>query len=238
MNVPKEKFPELDYILDVIFCSSLGMGRPKAAMSEHSLRLSYGGDDGIIINRPIITVANQLHHGCLSMASLPEEYASVIGETRIPVYRNNIEESGKPLIYEENGNIVFDFDILCSAFYILTRTEEIGSTELDKWGRFPASASHAYKNNYLHRPVVDEYAEVLWYCAKKLWPGIQRKERKFEMMLTHDVDEPFEALFKPAWRMVRSFVSDVLRKRDIRLAVDRAHRWIVTTHTTSTASWI
>lgn len=225
MNVQKEKFLELDYILDVMFCSSLRTERPKAEISKHSLRLSYDGECSIIINRPIITAAAQRHHGCLSMACLPEEYASVIGEKSIPVYRDNIEESGKPLIYEENGNIVFNFDILYSAFYILTCSEEIGSTELDQWGRFPASASHAYKNNYLHRPVVDEYAEILWYCTKKLYPGLHRAERKFEMMLTHDVDEPFESLFKPAWRMVRSFGSDVLRKRDIRLAVDRVHRW-------------
>lgn len=225
MTTLKEKFPELDYILDVIFRSSLRTERPKAEVSEHTLRLSYGGEAGVKINRPIITAANQPNHGRLGMACLPEEYASVIGETRIPVYRDDTEKSGKPLIYEENGDIVFDFDILYSAFYILTRSEEIGSAELDKWGRFPASASHAYKNNYLHRPVVDEYAEILWYCIKKLYPRLCRTERKFEMMLTHDVDEPFEALFKPAWRMVRSFGSDVLCKRDIRLAVDRAHRW-------------
>ena len=85
MTTLKEKFPELDYILDVIFRSSLRNERPKAEVSEHTLRLSYGGEAGVKINRPIITAANQPNHGRLGMACLPEEYASVIGETRIPV---------------------------------------------------------------------------------------------------------------------------------------------------------
>lgn len=225
MGLLKERFPELDYILDVLFCSSLQTERPLAEISKQSIRLSYDGRRAIVIKRPMIVYDARSVRGALCMAALPDEYMPVIGEKLIPIFRDGDVLSNKPLIYDDGEDIVFNFDILYSAFYILTRMEEIGRTDLDKWGRFPASASHAYQNNYLHRPVVDEYAEILWFCMKKLWPGLQRKERRFEMMLTHDVDEPFEALFKPAWRMVRSFGSDIMCKHNLRLAVDRASRW-------------
>lgn len=222
MTALKESYPELDYIVDTIFRSSLRTELPKVEVSETELRLSYDGTRSIIIKNPIITKEKPC--GSLGMACLPDEYVPVINERRVPVYLTR-EDNGAPLICDSGDNVVFNFDVLYSAFYILTRSEEIGSTNLDHWGRFPASASHAYKNNYLHRPVVDEYTEILWHCMKKLWPSLRRKERKFEMMLTHDVDEPFEALFRPAWRMIRSFGSDVLRRRDIARAVDRARLW-------------
>ena len=225
IGVLKEKFPELDYILDAMFCSSLQTERPWTEISKQSLRLSYNGKRGIVIKRPMIIYDAQSVSGALRMATLPDEYMPVIGERLIPIFRDGDVLPKKQLIYDDGEDIVFNFDILFSAFYILTRMEEIGRTDLDKWGRFPASASHAYQNHYLHRPVVDEYAEILWHCMKKLWPGLQRKERKFEMMLTHDVDEPFEALFKPAWRMARSFAGDVIRRMDVRRAFDRAGHW-------------
>lgn len=225
MDLLKDTFPELDYILDVIFCSSLQTERPVAEISAQSLRLSYDNKRGIVIKQPLIIHEARNVQGILCMTPLPDEYVPVIDERMIPIFRNEKILFDKHLIYDDGESIIFNFDILYSAFYILTRMEEMERTDLDKWGRFPASASHAYKNNYLHRPVVDEYAEILWFCIKKLWPGLQRKERKFEMMLTHDVDEPFEALFKPAWRMVRSFGSDIMRKHNARLAVDRAKTW-------------
>ena len=78
--------------------------------------------------------------------------------------------------------------------------------------------------------MVDEYVEILWYCMKKLWPGLERKKHTFSMMLTHDVDEPFESLFRPTWRMIRSFGSDVIRRRDIKRAVERASLWYKVRH--------
>ena len=53
-------------------------------------------------------------------------------------------------------------DIFGSAFFMLTRYEEMVITERDTHGRFPARASIAYREGLLERPIVDEYLELLW----------------------------------------------------------------------------
>jgi peptidoglycan/xylan/chitin deacetylase (PgdA/CDA1 family) len=48
------------------------------------------------------------------------------------------------------------------------------------------------KENFLNRPIVNEYFELLWNCIKMLAPGLQRKPlwngKDFALCLTHDVD--------------------------------------------------
>ena len=49
-------------------------------------------------------------------------------------------------------------------------------------------------------------------------------------MVTHDVDTPFEYLFRPAWRAARIFGGDLLRRHSPRLAFSRAARWFSVKH--------
>lgn len=129
------------------------------------------------------------------------------------------------LVTVKGDTVHIHFDLLGSAFYILTRAEEYLSPVRDVHDRFPASASHAFAHGYLHRPVVDEYVELVRRCILHLWPGAEFRRDTFRMMVTHDVDAPFEYLFRPAWKMVRSFGSDSLRRRSLHRALGRAHRW-------------
>ena len=66
---------------------------------------------------------------------------------------------------------------------------ELVVKERDQHDRFSAYFSHAYKNNYLNRPLVDEYVEILKQCMKMLWPDLKFKERKFSIHVSHDVDQ-------------------------------------------------
>ena len=73
---------------------------------------------------------------------------------------------------------------------MLTRWEEYVNQTRDKHERFPATGSLAYQFDYLDRPVVNEYVEMLWNMLQ--FQGIQqeRKQREFKIIPTHDVDFP------------------------------------------------
>jgi peptidoglycan/xylan/chitin deacetylase (PgdA/CDA1 family) len=43
----------------------------------------------------------------------------------------------------------------------------------------------------LDRPLVNEYTEVLWAALSRLWPALQRRERQFRLLVSHDVDWPY-----------------------------------------------
>lgn len=217
---------QLIYIINIIFSEILHTEMPVIKLSGSVLTLSYGENSEIRIPQCNLLVSrSEFSLYTMTMKIVDNETKKIVDEEKLPVLSKVGTNREGPLISIDKNVITINFDLFGSAFYILNRMEEMDSNMLDEHGRFPATASHAYKNEYLHRPVVDEYAEILWHCIKLLWPSMEREKNKFEMKLTHDVDEPFEALFRPAWKMVRSFGSDIIRRRDITRAVNRSYLW-------------
>ncbi len=62
--------------------------------------------------------------------------------------------------------------------------------KLDAHERFRLEETIAYKHDFLHRPIVNEYVEVLWLLMKQLWPALSRKKRKYKYLVSCDVDHP------------------------------------------------
>jgi hypothetical protein len=96
---------------------------------------------------------------------------------------------GSPGLVKNGNYIHLNLDIFGSAFFLLSRYEESITKDRDGQGRFPAYLSHAYKNNYLNRPLVDEYVNILKECMSMLWPDLKFKERKFSVNVSHDIDQ-------------------------------------------------
>ena len=97
-----------------------------------------------------------------------------------------------PLIQYNKDNIFFNYDFLGFSYWMMNRCEELNPNKLflDKFDRFKADSSHAFKNNYLHRPVVDEWFEIFKEVLKRLNNNLKLKKESFKISLTHDVDEP------------------------------------------------
>ena len=111
------------------------------------------------------------------------------------------------------------YDVLGMIYWMLTRQEEVGRTDLDEHGRFPAAASHAYKHGYLERPIVDEWLHVLSQVIQRVWPQLELKRHRFNMKVSHDVDSPSLYGFKPWWRVARAMAGDLLKRHDLRAFV-------------------
>jgi len=175
---------------------------------------------------------DSLLEGGLELRMLPADafVKETLGEVNIPALCQRGTPSPSRLVTVEEDTVLLHFDLLGSAFYILTRTEEFLSPVRDTHDRFPATASHALAHGYLHRPVVDEYVEILRRCIQHLWPGVERKQDSFRTMVTHDVDVPFEYLFRPGWKAARIFGGDILRRHSPHLAFNRAARWFDVKH--------
>ena len=136
--------------------------------------------------------------------------------------------NGLPVIYEGNGDlqsfvvqsetlIETNIDLLASSFSMLSRYEEILVDEKDQYDRFPAKASIAYKDNFLTRPIVNEYIDLLWewidsfnlgFKRKKLWNG-----KDFAACLTHDIDTVKRWGMRGIYSEVRHWGEITLKKR-------------------------
>jgi len=127
-------------------------------------------------------------------------------ETELPI----------PLVEVKEQGALVHYDILGLTYWMLTRLEEIGRTDLDEHQRFPATSSHAYKHEYLERPIVDEWLIILGQVVGQVWPGIELKRHKFSIKVSHDVDSPSQYAFKTWPTISRMMVSHLLKRRDLK----------------------
>lgn len=127
----------------------------------------------------------------------------------------------QPLWRSDGRRARLGLDIFGAAFFMLTRYEELVSSERDKYQRFSYKSSLTHHADFLDRPVVNEYAEVLWAALKSLWPRLERKRRKFHVVPTHDVDYPFAVYNQPLPLVLRKCVADVVRGRGFGVASRR-----------------
>ena len=96
-----------------------------------------------------------------------------------------------------NGcNYTFNFDLIGTCFFLLSRYEEKNSNYTDQHDRFPFKESLASKLSFADRPLVDEYVEFLWKLIKIKNPSLERKRKKFSYQISHDIDRPLYKLNK------------------------------------------
>jgi hypothetical protein len=145
---------------------------------------------------------------------------AILTESAVPIiYGKQVE--GRRWFFSKGNDIELGLDVAGSVFFMLTRYEEAVVGTRDTHNRFPAQASLAYSENFLERPLVDEYVEILWACMKRIWPGLKRKEKQYRVFLSHDVDIPLGAVSRPWSAVLKSAAGDVLKRDDIRLCVRR-----------------
>jgi hypothetical protein len=159
-----------------------------------------------------------------SMPSLPLKYwvpsndglMSKLCQPSIPVI------FGSPGIDKKGNNWHLNIDIFGSIFFMISRYEEGISSIRDNHNRFPAHASISAKSNFLERPIVDEYVEIIWSCIHALWPTLDRKKRVFKKFITCDVDLPFDPLRLSLFKTLKRSASDIIKRKSIKLA---AQKW-------------
>ena len=154
-----------------------------------------------------------------AMPRRPLESLDVGGDDTLPLLYSSANP-GPPLADDEAW---LSADVFGSAFFMLTRYEELVCAERDSHGRFPAHASIADQEGFLRRPIVHDYAELLWTELRKLWPRLRRPIRAPGLSISHDVDWPTMPPL-PGPTVVRSVGGDLILRRDPQLAVSRL-RW-------------
>ncbi len=111
-------------------------------------------------------------------------------------------------------------DLFGSAFFMLTRYEEIAVGERDEHERFGAGSSLAAQEGFLGRPIVNEYLDVLWSLLARLWPRLERAPRAGRVLISHDVDWP-SCTARTLRGVLRACAGDTIARRDPALALDR-----------------
>ena len=195
----------------------------RLSQNDSGLSLQLVGAEGLIL---FDSLCKGFSHASsdlpfTSWAAEQEGWKSVLGD---PLPAPGIDVIPSPLIEEVNEDYVIHYDILGLMYWMLTRIEEVERNDLDEHGRFPAHSSHAFKYNYLDRPVVDEWLHILGQVIVRKWPSVTLKQHQFKMLISCDVDSPF-ALDGTISKMIRRAAGDIL----IRKAPNELYKTIVGT---------
>ena len=106
-------------------------------------------------------------------------------------------DSFQPLYTEvDQKTVACRADLLVSILFTLSRVEETFSPARDEHSRFPASASLAFRHNFLNRPILDEHGLAFQQVLSFLLPSWRPETRTMYVKLTHDIDDvgiPFQA---------------------------------------------
>lgn len=221
---PRSYERERAYVYRVLFQELLGLRFELVFMERDDVRIELAGSPAA---QPVaLCVADGLfgtpEASWLTTASLPRLPLSVV---RPPMWLQlETALDTLPVLFPVKPALVGDcverraqglqlrLDIFGASFFMLTRYEEAMEGPRDAHGRFPASASLAARADFLERPLVNEYVELLWGCLKALWPELSRRQTKLVVRPSHDADVPLEYGFRSPLQMARRLSAGLLRR--------------------------
>lgn len=122
-------------------------------------------------------------------------------------YIQIFEYQKRKAFFETGGD--YPFDILSAIFYLISRYEEYLPFEADQFGRFPHEASLAYKSGFLDEPLVNYWLEDFKNYLAEKWDYSQFRVRKFNCLLTYDIDIAFAYTNKPWWQVIGGGLKDL-----------------------------
>lgn len=199
LTIPDSFIPERSYIISTLFSEFLGVTYDLTVVPGATDYRIDVGDGCHAIVRDHFFGRFKDDDGYLRTGALP----ATLRYCRNP-WRDDEEI---PVIYGDGDMIVTrdrvdcGADLFASAYFMLTRWEEYVLSDRDSHGRFPASASLAFRERFLDRPLVDDYVELLWGILTHLGCRQRRKRTEFRMFLSHDVDFPLR------WTLVSAAVT-------------------------------
>lgn len=218
---------EKEYIFDIIFDEFLGI--------KYCLEVNNNIKDEIIISIKenniifpsiLFSVDESQWLKQTSMPSLPLD----IFDSK-DIFGNTLKIDNLPVIYGKKINnkfvkvndkkIYVGIDIFGSCFFMLTRYEEIVVKEKDCHDRMDYVNSIAEKSNFLNRPIVNEFIELLYNIIKSIDDSIIKKQRVYKVIPTHDIDKPLGMLYDSKLQILRHFAGDILIRKSFKSLITR-----------------
>lgn len=221
--VPEGSAAEWAWVTQVILGEHLGLAFSLQPAFTNEVRIE---SEGRTLAMPSVFFERARDRG-LDPATLPQPPLPQ-WDTRDLVNPSCLADPIVPVIFGDtefsatNENIRLPIDVFGSSFVLLSRYEELLPAEHDAHGRYPSTASLAFRGGFLHRPIVDEYTEVLWSAVRLLWPQVQRSTRDYRLFFSSDVDTPFDYSVRSPASAARRMVGDIVKRRSLAKAFDTA----------------
>lgn len=187
--------PRLTYAVKQLFGTLLGV----------KYDVTTDKDVFISANDAKINFSNEIIGDCITI--IPSGF---LNESGINPIAPKIGSWENTITLFANDNEIIPFDIFSAVFYLLSRHEEYTDTNRDQHGRFTAKQSFAYKNNFLHLPIINIWANKLRLLLNNHYKlNISRLEYQYKS--TIDIDHVFYYKYKPLLRNILGGAKQLLK---------------------------
>ena len=121
------------------------------------------------------------------------------------------EWNGLKAFFATAGDI--PFDLFAAAFYLVTRYEEYLPYEPDAYGRYAHINSLAFKENFIHLPLVNLWVREMKEILLKRFPSFTIHHSPFNYTPTYDVDIAYSYKGKGFLRNMAGLYKDLVAAR-------------------------
>ncbi len=119
---------------------------------------------------------------------------------------------GKTFCFFASGTkSALPFDIFSASFYLLSRYEEYLPHVKDSIGRFTAQESLAYKNGFLHQPVVDIWTYNFKKILQNSFPDLVFPDKSINIHTLIEASQPYAFAQKGIFRTTVGYFQDLVR---------------------------
>ena len=119
--------------------------------------------------------------------------------------------AGRPYFtafYQSEGD--YPFDIFAAVFYLLSRYEEYLPHTEDEYGRYAHTSSLAFKQGFLHIPLVNIWIQDFAQALKQKFPALRIRSSTFQFQPTYDIDEAYAFKNKGVTKSLGGFARSVV----------------------------
>ena len=188
--------PRLRYILD--FIGKQTIGRPFQGINEIETFRQHTGPK-INYSKERIT---ESEFRIKNTGLLFEE------ETREQIIEC-FETNNYKAFFKTEGD--FPFDIFAASFYLMSRYEEYLPHKKDIYGRYAHENSLAFKENFLHLPLINIWIEDFKNCLQLKFPTLTTHPSPFTFLPTYDIDEAYSYKYKQWWRTIGGLMRSAVK---------------------------
>lgn len=200
--IPPDNIPERTYAVKMIFAHFLGLNY---VLNQEETEYTQ-----VVWEDKKLLFTNKFWENSAPLSYLNERNFPKVQYVRCEW----TTEENIPMLYGKGdfvrteNSIFCPIDVPASVFFMMTRWEEYVGGEKDTISRAEGKKSVAYTNGFLNRPIVNEYVEMVWNMMCSLGYQGDRKDRKFEIIPTHDIDHPYmrQRILKSGYYLMKSVI--------------------------------
>lgn len=152
-----------------------------------------------------------------SLAPLTDELfitsVNLLFETKIEEQKIEVSDwNDLKIFFQTTEKSALPFDVFAASFYLVSRYEEYHNHSVDIHGRYVATDSLAFRNNFLQQPLVNKYAQHLRAVLQQQFQQLEFKQQNYQFISTVDIDNAYAFIGKGLYRTSGALVRSLIKR--------------------------